>query len=228
MSTLDRFKSINILVGLPSHGDWTAEFGMSLQNAMGYVMAKQIGQFRNQTIIPFHTAGSLLPRGRLKCVKAAQEKKATHLFFADVDQTFPRDTISRLILADKDIIGCNIATKQIPASPTARRKDGTSYGSLVYTDPDSPPYEKVWRLGCGIMLVKMKVWEILGLNTWEVLWKDELQDYQGEDWRFCELAEAAGIDIWVDHKLSDEIGHIGRFRYTHNEVGEIRQEVVNG
>ena len=228
MSALDRFKHLKILVGIPSHGDWTPEFGMCLQNAMGYVMAKRIGDYKEQTIIPFSTLGSILPRGRLNSVKAALERQSTHLFFADTDQTFPRDTISRLILADKDIIGCNIATKTIPANPTARRKDGTFYGSLVYTDPSSEQYEKVWRLGCGIMLIKMKVFKKLGLNCWEILWKEEIQDYQGEDWRFCELAEAAGFDIWVDHKLSDEVGHIGKFRYTHNEVGEIIKEAVNG
>jgi hypothetical protein len=78
------------------------------------------------------------------------------------------------------------------------------------------------------MLVRMKVFEKLGLNCWEVLWKEEIQDYQGEDWRFCELALEAGFDIWVDHYLSNEIGHIGDYNYGHDVVGELQQEVANG
>ena len=229
MSALDRFKSIKVLVGFPNDGEVKSGFNMSMLNMMGHFVAKRVGVFKEQTLQPFDSKGSILPRGRLNCVKAARERKCTHVCFIDTDQTFPRDTLHRLLLADKDIIGCNIATKTIPASPTARGFDKQP----IFTDADSPQYEEVWRLGCGIMLVKIGVWDKLGLNTWEILWKEELQDYQGEDWRFCELAQAAGYKIWVDHKLSDEIGHVGDFKFTHSEVGEIRpefvvKEIVNG
>lgn len=231
MSALDRFKKLTIIVGIPSHGVWTSDYGMCLQNMMSYAQSKPIGNFKTHTLIPFHTKGSILPRARLNIVKASRERGATHILFTDVDQTFPRDTLHRLVLADKDIVGCNVATKSIPASPTARKKGATYSGELVYTDAPGmgiPQYEKVWRLGTGIMLVRTKVFDVLGLNCWEILWKEEIQDYQGEDWYFCEKAQQHGFDIWVDHHLSNEIGHIGEYNYKHDVVGEIRKEVVNG
>lgn len=231
MGTLDKFKTLKILVGIPSHGVWTSGYGMCLQNMTSYCQSKPIGGYKTHTLVPFHTRGSILSRSRLQIVKAALEEHATHVLFIDTDQTFPRDTLHRLVAADRDVIGCNIATKSIPAQPTARQRDATPYGKVVYTDPPgpgTPQYEKVWRLGCGVMLVRTKVFKTIGLNCWEILWKEELQDYQGEDWRFCELLEKANITIWVDHHLSNEIGHIGDFCFGHDVVGEIQKEVANG
>lgn len=226
MSALDKYKNLKIVLGFPSNGRWVGDFGISALNMSAYFMANKVGEYKSQVLVPAHTKGSILPRSRLNIVKMAFEKEATHVAMIDTDQTYPRHTLHDLVLADKDIIGCNIATKEIPASPTARKKGSDLGGDLVYTDPDSPRFEKVWRLGCGIMLIKMKVFQKLGLNCWEILWKEELQDYQGEDWRFCELAEAAGFEIWVDHKLSDEVGHVGDYNFKHDVVGEKIKEAA--
>ena len=156
----------------------------------------------------------------MNIVKEALAAQASHILFVDTDQTFPRDTLHRLLIRDKDVIACNIATKQIPANPTAKGPSPDGRGSPVYTDPGSPAVQKVWRVGTGIMLVKVRVFEKIGLGCFGITYKPELQDYQGEDWSMCEAMEAAGYDIWVDHRLSDEVKHIGDFEYDHNVVGE--------
>lgn len=229
MSALDRFKKVKLLASTPSNGTWEGDFGMSMLNAVGYFMAQRVGQYKKQTIVPHHPKGSILPRSRCSAFKRVLEANYTHLAFIDTDQTFPRDTFHRLILVDKDVVGCNIATKQMPASPTARQKDGTTFGSLVYTDANSPDYEKVWRIGAGVVMLKRKVIERIGLGCFEILWKPDIQDYMGEDWSMMEAIERAGFDIWVDHRLSDEVGHVGKFTYKHDVVGQIQlPEVANG
>lgn len=213
-------RKLSILVGFPAREEWKGGFGMDLVNLILHLVTVPVPGYRFQRAQPMQVKGSILSRSRMMLVKEARKQQCTHLAFIDTDQTFPRDTLHRLLQHRKDIIGCNIATKQIPASPTARRKSSSLNGEPVYTDPSSPQLEKVWRLGAGILLIDMRVFEIIGLGCFEIRWVPELQDYRGEDWAMCEAMERAGFDIWVDHKLSDEIGHLGEYEYKHDVVGE--------
>lgn len=219
-------RKLNLMIGTPNMGEWQAEYGMSLANLMTHLMATPVPGYREQRMVPMQVKGSIISRGRLQIVKEAQKQRCTHLLYIDADQDFPRETAHELLKHGKDVVGCNIATKQIPANPTARKKGGRLDGEPVYTDPDSPPLERVWRLGCGVMLLNMRVFEKTGLNVFGIPWVEELQDYRGEDWTLCEALDAAGFDIWVDHRLSDKIGHWGKYRFDHNVVGaKIVEEV---
>jgi len=213
-------RKLNLLIGIPSGDFWVRHFGMSLCNMMGYLMSTPVPGFREQRMQPMVLSGSILSRARSKLVQHALKEKFTHILFVDTDQDFPRDTAHRLLQLGKDVVGCNIAIKQVPSKPTARSKSPNPGGDEVFTDPDSPPLEVVWRLGTGIMLIDVRVFEKIGARVFAIDWKEELQDYQGEDWSMCEALEAAGYKIWVDHRLSDEVGHWGLFRYTHEVVGE--------
>ena len=214
-------RKLSVLVGYPSPKIWTAGFGNCLVNMITYYISKGIPGYREQKVIPYNAQGSILSVQRMMCVKEAMKHKCSHLCFIDTDQTFPQTLLHELIQHDKDVIGCNIATKQIPASPTARKRSTERPdGELVYTDLDSKRLERVWRLGTGIMLIKMRVFEKIGLGCFEVRWDETIQDYRGEDWSMCQAMERAGFEIWVDHRVSNEVGHLGEFKYTHDVVGE--------
>jgi len=45
----------------------------------------------------------------------------------------------------------------------------------------------------------------------------------GEDVHFCVAAHDAGFETWVDHELSQEIGHVGQYTYTWGDVIEPKQ-----
>lgn len=230
MSALDKYRRVSVVLGIPSNGFWHDDFGMCMCNLIGFFNRTAVPGYRDgQTLIPFNTKGSILSRSRRNIVRIALERKATHVLFLDSDQTFPPDVLHRLLAADKDIVAANIATKQLPASPTARKHDGTFFGALVYTDEQSTGLERVWRVGTGIMLVKRRVFEALGPKDFEIRWKPDIEDYMGEDWAFVEAAEGAGFECWIDHDLSKQVSHIGMLRYTHDYVGEVKRvEVVNG
>lgn len=213
-------RKLNLLIGFPAGEMWHGKFGMCLTNMMSHLMSTKVPGFREQRMQPMQVRGSILSRGRANLVKEALKQQCTHLLFIDTDQTFPRDTAHRLLQHRKDVVGCNIATKQVPATPTARQKGENSFGLPVYTDLDSPALERVWRLGTGIMLVDMRVFRKVGPGCFEIRWVEEIQDYRGEDWSMCQAFEAAGYEIWVDHKLSNEIGHLGEYEYTHDVIGE--------
>lgn len=228
MFALDKYKNLRVLVSSPSHGEWKDKFGMCMLNMFGHFMSHKVGEYKTQAVIPHSPKGTILPKSRASAVKQVAEQRATHLCFIDTDQTFPKDILHRLVLADKDVIGCNIAIKVYPSQPTARAKDGTFYGTPVFTDENSPDYEKVWRIGAGIVMLKKRVVEKIGHKCFGMPWIEEIQDYMGEDWSMMEAIEKAGFDVWVDHRLSAEIGHVGDFVYTHDFVGELQNpEAVN-
>jgi len=47
----------------------------------------------------------------------------------------------------------------------------------------------------------------------EVRWREDIQDYSGEDMYFCRKLFAAGEQIFIDHDLSNDCGHVGSLVY---------------
>jgi hypothetical protein len=160
---------------------------------------------------------------RWKAVKLALRENFSHVLFIDVDQSFPKDLVHRWVAANVDVIAANVATKRVPSQPTARyapKADSPPGGEPVYTDDKSKGLEKVWRVGTGVMMVRTSVFRKITEPLFEVKWKEEVSDYQGEDWSMVECFERAGVDIWVDHDVSKLVGHWGKMNYTHALVGE--------
>lgn len=184
---------------------------------------------RRTGLMPMDIRGSMINNERCDAVKQMLKiKQCSHLLFIDSDQSFPKDTLSRLMGWDKDIVACNIATKKIPSWPTARlwpedREDEDAWANapVVYTTREKQGLEEVARVGCGVMLIKREVFLKTGLNVFEQPWREKWQRYQGEDWSLCAAAERAGFKIYVDHGLSQHIGHWGEFNYTHDYVQEV-------
>lgn len=209
-------------------GMWHADFAISLMHMILAFNQFRVGNEKDQSLQVMHSRGSILPKQRCEMVKQALETKATHLLFIDSDHTFPRSTLHRLLAANKEVVAANCVTKTIPANPTARLapKDGDpGYGVPTYSD-EGRKLERVWRVGTGVMLVKTDVFRRTGLDIFSMYYRPEVENYQGEDWTMCEAFDRVGAEIWVDHDLSREIGHIGFFTYTHDYVGEITQEKV--
>ena len=219
MKSLDFQKKLGVLVGVPSTGLWKEKFGCSLLTMMTHFMTSSVPGYRSQQIRFCSVVGSILSRQRRDIVKTMLDQKLSHVLFVDTDQVFPRDTLHRLLAHNKDIVGCNIAVKRIPSCPTAR---GFAQ-QPIYTDAGQTGLEKVWSIGCGVLLIKREVFEKIGLKCFELKWREDIQDYNGEDWAMIEAARDAGFDIWIDHGLSNEVGHIGDFVFTHEVVGEVEQ-----
>jgi hypothetical protein len=73
--------------------------------------------------------------------------------------------------------------------------------------------ERVTAIGCGVMLVKRKVFEETP-KPWFYFYELPGGKTLGEDVHFCIAAHDAGFETWVDHTLSQEIGHIGQYTYS--------------
>lgn len=209
-----------VLVGIPSLGDWKAEFGMSVAGLIAQSAAPLRDGRRIDALRLWNAKGSILPRSRTTLVQQAREMNASHILFLDSDMVFPPRTLHQLLQWDKSVVACNCPTKMLPSTSTARLPPTPEKrtGVPLYSTPDAVGLKKVWRVGTGVMLIKTKVFDKLPQPWFPIQWDETLKDYRGEDWAFCDALDRAGIPIYVDEGLSRTIGHVGDLRFEHKHV----------
>lgn len=165
------------------------------------------------------SAGTLIFDQRNDLALEALKEKCDYVLWIDSDMRFPKDTIQRLLAHDKDIVGVNATTRTKPTKPTAKRlkiEGNTGTWSQV-TSKDKTGIEQVTALGCGVMLVKTKVYETLDMPYFW-FYKIPGQKILGEDVHFCVKANDFGFDSFIDHDLSQEIGHVGSYTYGWDDI----------
>ena len=169
----------------------------------------------------FTSSGTLIFDQRNNLVKAALEAKCTHILWVDADMRFPKDTIIRLLANNKAIVGVNATTRVEPVKPTAKNlfiDQEKKEGQWTAVDSkDKKGVEKVSALGCGVLLVDTQVYKKM---TEPYFWFYEIPGDKilGEDVYFCVKAFDIGFDSFVDHGLSNEIGHIGQYTYSWDDI----------
>jgi hypothetical protein len=159
-------------------------------------------------ICRYNAVGSGISRNRNKLVEHAKEMKATHLLQIDADSVFPSDSLKRLLVHDKDIIGATTSARAgTVGQPMCRPCDPEDKSDVI----------SVSLIGMNFMLIKMEVFDKLRLPYYAdppryLVEKDpdpSLPELIAEDEYFCMTARKAGFDVLCDMKLSKELGHIG-------------------
>lgn len=144
---------------------------------------------------------------RQYAVQAAQRVGASHLLFLDSDMRFPEDTLERLLARDRDIVAANCVMRTMPELWVART-DGVAVSSVGRTG-----LQAVDMVGCGVMLIKLSVFDALPLPWFSTPYQLTTHDHLGEDVYFCQEARKAGYDIWIDHDLSQSVRHSASVEY---------------
>lgn len=209
-------------LALPTLQTWDADFSISVINMYMYFMKVRVPGYENQTLALLNRRSSMIPKSRQELVQDAIKQNCSHVLFIDSDQMFPPNTAHRLAKWGKRVISCNIATKsQENSIPTARRAPGPGewWGGHVIYSNHKQGIERVWRIGAGVLMIQLDVFKDLELPWFNNEWRGSpVNDFCGEDWFFCELMEKKGVPIWIDHGLSLEIGHVGKWIYGHDGV----------
>lgn len=210
-------KVLNLAIGIPSGNTWEADFAISTINMIGHMRSTKIPGYHGISYVVLSRKSSLLPKSREDIVKKAIQEKADYLLFLDSDQAFEADLFNKMLAKGKSVVAANIALKSLPSFPTARKKvKGTPTGDFIYSN-NKTGCEKVWRIGFGAMLINMTVFNFIPKPWFKVEWTEETGPV-GEDWYFCEQLEKAGIDIYVDHDVSQTIGHLGGYEFTIKDI----------
>lgn len=219
-------KFFHLAVGIPSSDHWMANFAICVLQLIGDLKAKPLPGYDDTKISILNIKSSILPKSREDIVDEAVKMGCDALIWVDSDQVFPSDIVRQLWARDKDIIGCNIAMKMTPSLPTARKhsKKHPEIGDIVYTEESNKGIEKVWRLGFGVMLIKLHVFSKIEKPFFDMTWTKE-RGYKGEDWSFCEKVEAAGLEIWVDHAASWDTYHLGLHGFCHKDIDPTEKNI---
>jgi hypothetical protein len=219
---------LKIGICVPSGNQWDADFGMCLINLFAHVLTRPMKGVRQIHVTLINERTSLIPKSRQGLLTRALKQGCDYALFIDSDQTFPSNVLYRLLSWQRPIVACNVATKSIPASPTARTYNPLHPGGdVVFSDPEKHGVQEVWRIGTGVMLVDLGILKSIPKPWFMLKYDDKLEEFTGEDWYFCELLEKHGHKLWIDHDLSREVGHIGKMVYTHELVGEVVQVPVD-
>lgn len=208
---------MKIGICIPSRGDMDVGTGFDLA-----IMSAYDARFRKDGELAIYSvAGTLIFDQREKLVQHALDGNCDYILFIDSDMRFPKTTIDRLLKHDKPIVGVNATTRTVPVKPTAKQLEIDAEKKENFWYPviskGKTGIEQVTAIGCGVMLVKAEVFR----NTpqpWFWFYQIPGGKTLGEDVHFCIAAADAGYETWVDHDLSQEIGHVGQYTYGWKDI----------
>lgn len=213
----------SVMIAIPTgRGGWSADFCMSLIDVVTRPIAAALGYETEPAVSWRYERSSAIVQNRHNLVRHAQQAGVSHILFLDDDMTFPADTLERLLRAGRPIVAANCPTRSIPIVPTAVKNDRriVSMGKTGL--------ELVNQVGLAVMLIDMKVFARIDLPWFSFAWDRQYPDtYCSEDMYFCKKARASGIGVWVDHLLSQEIGHVGEIEYRHEMIDEAEVAALN-
>lgn len=158
-----------------------------------------------------------------------QKSDCTHMLMIDDDMAWSADLPLRLLRENVDIVGVPYRTKNIKRERwTARHTEGEQHCMSA----DKLYMMKMNALGTGMMLVKRNVFEFLKPKVEHAEMGDNNQPVaqyfrhgiidgkiRSEDFMFCEIARAAGFDVWA--YVDEDIAHIGNYAYTGNYADKL-------
>lgn len=220
----DSKPDVRLAVCVPSTGTWKSDFGISIVQMLTYMATTLFEADQKRRVDVIDKRSSNLCRVRRECLEDALLKGCTHALFIDSDQSFPHDTAHRLLSHKKEVVAANVALKTVPSFPTARARGASPQGVPITSDPGKHGLERVWRVGAGVLLVDMELVKRTPKPWFEIRWDAKVGAECGEDWFFIERLQAAGAEVFVDHDLSREVGHVGDFVYGHIHIPSIEME----
>lgn len=198
---------VNLFVSVISSRQWPARFGESLAGLMFHIGRTGLGgrlsglrMTINRQAHPSTTRNEHLVQ--------AQADGFTHLLSLDDDQTFPGDVADRLLAHAKPIVTCNYRKKQMELEYVCSGIDGAELNST-----HAKGLERIKAMGMGMTFIDLACLKDIPQPYFAAVWNKDENQYWIEDKVFSYLLWNAGVEVWCDHDLSREIGHVGEYEY---------------
>jgi len=152
--------------------------------------------------------GSILPHARRTLVEQAIAHSATHMFFLDSDVVVPPDALVRLLSYDVPVV---------LASYPRRYDEDTRIIGRVLQGPDAPRHPLLTPMASaplGCALIDLSVFEGLPKPWFSYYFAGRVGDLElpvdrAEDEHFCRILREAGHTVWLDPRLTRDVGHVG-------------------
>jgi hypothetical protein len=159
----------------------------------------------------YFDSSTILLNQREKLVEEAIKLQSDYVLWLDSDMMFPSNVILRLLAHNKDIVACNYMKRSLPMKPVAYL-DLNDWDSWVPLEPQEE-LVKVQGVGMGCMLMKTEVFKKLEKPYFEFRYKEDTQDWFGEDFILQDKLIKLGYDINIDTLLSMDIKHMGIYAF---------------
>lgn len=165
---------------------------------------------RGIDVVSMKTEGVYVFKQRNILTKKAMEQGCTHLFFMDNDMVTPQHIVSRFLAYDKDIISTNYVIKAKRGKCKFSCTD-ENFRTIDLKENDVG-LKKVYIAPTGTMLIRTNVFKDIPYPYFfhSVIEHQGIKDEFGEDSHFCDSANKAGFDVWIDCDMSKQIEHIGK------------------
>lgn len=206
-------KYVNLFVCIPSMGVWQSKFGHSLAMMTSYFSTIRVPGYDGQKLSIATVESSMLCANRENLVIHSLRGGATHILFLDCDLRFPKDTAHRLLSHGKDFICGGYPTRSDPPRPIACDWNGKKINSA-----EKSGIELIQHAGFGCVLINTDRIKELHPPLFMMDWIPALKSYCGEDVYFSQKMAEIGVDLWIDHDLSKELGHVGSNTYTFDQI----------
>jgi hypothetical protein len=200
-------RRLKILVAIPSGGDWTPEFGMSMCKLLAGYTGTKI------QLVVQNTRGSMLGNNREKLLVSALKRDCTHIFFLDDDMSFPPEILRWLLLAKKKFVAAAGVTKS-----------DESHCVAVDLDNDFVDLKtcravvEVRSVGLACALIELEPLKKSRPPHFMMEWVPDEKKQCGEDVYFCARWLELGESIWIHRDASRALGHVGSYVYTYEDV----------
>jgi len=120
---------------------------------------------------------------------------------------FPSTTILRLLNHNVEIVASNYMKRTKPLK-TVAYTNLNDWDSWLQMEPKDELI-KVEGVGMGCMLMKLDVFNEVKKPYFEFTYKQDTDDYYGEDFNLLSKLRHLGYNIFIDTVLSMEVKHLG-------------------
>jgi hypothetical protein len=200
---------------VPNTGSWRNETAKSVALMFSYFAQNRVGKAKSQRLSLLTAEGSMLSQSRQNLAQKAMKAGCTHIMFIDSDMEFPMNTLNELLLHDKPFVALNATTRMEPPLPVAHGLDGERLSSK-----GKKGLEEVQHVGLAVALIGREVFMNMQPPMFLMDWIPDRNAYCGEDVYFCSYAQSLGFKLFVDHGLSNAVGHVGTKVYGYDSINE--------
>lgn len=194
-------------------------------NSMFYML-----DYMNRTGLKFevnsHMGVSNIVGGRQARITETINGTCTHMMFIDDDTVFAMDVAHKMLHEMNTLTMAGIRKVAMGVNPCRKSPAGLFYTAKPL---DSDGFLKskgqegvveVSRCGLGIFMIETAVLREIPKPHFEILWLEEKQEHQGEDFYFIKKLREHGVRVFVDQDISQKLGHAGEYIYTYDTYRE--------
>ncbi len=208
---------MKVAICTPLYGDPAARYTNCLAQLIIYTM-----KTRPDIELEYVSAGGHLIPTRNTVAQSALRRGADFLLWIDGDTTFPAHSLLTLLGHNLAVVGCNCPTRVAPPMPTAfRNVEGRT--EPVFPDAQkisSGAIEQIGSMGLAFCLISASVIQRLPEGPFRPHPRNP--HGLGEDVKLFEDIKALGEGVFLDHALSQQIGHVTSIAFTLASVKDPR------